>query len=953
MPVKKIRIHELARELGIESKQVLTLTADLGIGAKTPSSSIEDAQADRVRRKADQLGIRAEPIAPEPPQAATEAPAAPPAPMPRKVAARAASPAAPAPPATPPTTTPAERPSPVAEPTPIVRASEPIISTPTATPTPAPAPPPSQAPEPSIQPTTPTKPITTPTARPTPKPEAPVARVTPPPRTEAPSGPSRPTPGAAPGNKQAIPPMSASGKPIPPPPGVRRPPTSASGRPIPPPPGPRSTGAPSGGPGRSGGPAGARGGGYGGPAGQRGPSARPGYGGAPRTGGMSGGPGRPGGGPGGPGGPGGRPGGPGGRPGFGPGGRGRPRRGGRRRRRNEEDLQERELTRYERVDLPVPEGEIVIEKGSTAQDIGPKLNRSPAHVVGFLMQQGEMVTATMPLSEDAIELYAAEIGAEVVLVEPGTAQEAELALKYFDDDEDPEDMLRTRPPVVTVMGHVDHGKTTLLDKIRKTNVVAGEAGGITQHIGSYQVDLDGRYITFIDTPGHAAFTAMRARGADATDVVVLVVAADDGVMPQTKEAISHAKAADVPIVVAINRMDRDAANPDRVKQQLSEEGLVPEDWGGDTPMIPISALRGDGIDAILEQILLQAEITLADELLANPEGKCRGVVLEASLEVGRGPVANVIVQNGTLRVGDFIVAGASSGKVRSLIDDKGGQVKEALPAMPVQVLGFNETPLAGDEFRVTKDLNTARTVGELRSNARRFREQRFTASAMGSVSGGAKLEDVFQQIQAGGTATLNLIVKADVQGSLEAVTESLRKLERDEVKVSFVHRAVGGITENDVQLAATTNATIIGFNVRPDRKSRDSADQLVVEIRTYEIIYKLLEDVEAAIVGMLTPEFEEVITGEAEVRQIFAVPRLGDVAGCYVKVGHITRGSKVRFLRQGVIIWKGQITSLRRFKDDVREVAAGFECGIGLSNNQDLKPGDIIETYDEREIPRT
>ncbi len=598
----------------------------------------------------------------------------------------------------------------------------------------------------------------------------------------------------------------------------------------------------------------------------------------------------------------------------------------------------------------MPEGEIVIERGSTAQDVAPRFNRTSADVVRFLLQQGEMVTATMSLSDEAIELFANEIGADVVMVEPGAAQEAELALKYFDDDEDPVDSLRARPPVITVMGHVDHGKTTLLDKIRHANVVAGEAGGITQHIGAYQVDLGGRQLTFIDTPGHEAFTAMRARGAEATDIVVLVVAADDGVMPQTREAISHARAAEVPVVVAINRMDREDANPDRVKQQLTDQGLQPEDWGGDTIMVPISALQGLGIDELLEQLTVLAEI---EDLKANPEGKPRGIVLEANLDVGRGPVATVIVENGTLRVGDFIVAGPAWGKVRALIDDKGDQVKEATPSMPVQVLGFSDVPFAGDEFRVTKDQSTARTVGEIRANAQRFREQRTTASAMGSVASGAKLEDIFEQIQAGGTATLNMIVKADVQGSLEALTESLKKLERDEVKLSFVHRGVGGITENDVQLAAASNATIIGFNVRPDRKSRDLAERLDVEIRAYEIIYKVLEDIEAAMVGMLAPEYEEVITGEAEAREIFRVPRVGAIAGCLVRSGTITRGSKVRFLREGVILWKGSITSLKRFKEDVREVQAGFECGIGLNNNQDLQPGDLIETFEEREIPRT
>jgi len=632
------------------------------------------------------------------------------------------------------------------------------------------------------------------------------------------------------------------------------------------------------------------------------------------------------------------------------GGRGRPnqRRPARRRRRNFEELEAQELTRYTPSDAPVPEGEVIVQRGSTAQEVGPKLNRSAADVVRFLLQQGEMVTATQSLSDDMIELFVAELGAEVRLVDPGEEKEAELQAKYFDDeDTDDESLLRPRPPVVTVMGHVDHGKTLLLDRIREANVVASEAGGITQHIGAYQVDYQGQLITFIDTPGHEAFTAMRARGAEVTDIVILVVAADDGVMPQTIEAINHAKAAEVPIIVALNKIDREDADPTRAMQQLADQGLVPEQWGGDVIMVEVSALQRLGIDDLLEQVLLVAEL---EELVANPEGRARGVVLEANLDVGRGPVATVIVQKGTLRVSDTIVAGAAWGRVRALLDDRGDAVKEALPSTPVQVLGFGDVPAAGDEFRVTDKEKSARDIAELREQRYRSADLRKTSSATGT---GAKLEDIFEQIQRGETATLNLVLKADVQGSLEAVTESLRKLERDEVKLSFVHRAVGGITENDVTLAAASNATIIGFNVRPDRNGRELAEAQDVEIRTYEIIYKLIEDIESAMVGMLAPEYEEVITGEAEVREIFRIPRVGAVAGCYVRSGVVTRGSRVRFLRDGVIIWKGSITSLKRFKEDVREVQTGFECGIGLSNNQDLRPGDIIETYEEREIPRS
>ncbi|MST35058.1 translation initiation factor IF-2, partial [Acidimicrobiaceae bacterium USS-CC1] len=637
--------------------------------------------------------------------------------------------------------------------------------------------------------------------------------------------------------------------------------------------------------------------------------------------------------------------------GFGGGRGGRPggaRRGPRRRRRPVEELEAQELTHYTPSNAPVPDGEIIVERGATAQELGPKLNRSGADVVRFLFEQGEMVTATASLTDDMIELFAAELGAQIRLVDPGEEQEAELQAKYFADDEEEDDSsLRPRPPVVTVMGHVDHGKTLLLDRIRESNVVAGEAGGITQHIGAYQVEYNGQLITFIDTPGHEAFTAMRARGAEVTDIVILVVAADDGVMPQTREALAHAKASGKPIIVAINKIDREDADPNRVMQQLSELELVPEAWGGDTIMVEVSALQNLGVDDVLEQVLLVAEL---EELKANPEGRARGVVLEANLDARQGPVATVIVQSGTLRVGDPVVAGAAWGRVKALIDDHGDNVKEAPPAMPVLVLNFDTVPDAGDELRVVEKGRTARDIAEQREQRFRAAGLRRTSSATGT---GAKLEDIFEQIQRGETATLNLVLKADTQGSLEAVSESLRKLERDEVKLSFVHRAAGGITANDVTLAAASNATIIGFNVRPDRGARELAEAENVEIRTYEIIYKLLEDIESAMVGMLSPEYEEVVTGDAEVREVFRVPRIGAVAGCYVLNGVITRGSKVRFLRDGVIIWKGAITSLRRFKEDVREVAAGFECGIGLSNNQDLQEGDVIETFEEREIPRT
>jgi translation initiation factor IF-2 len=665
-----------------------------------------------------------------------------------------------------------------------------------------------------------------------------------------------------------------------------------------------------------------------------GPS-RPGSFGGPRTGGPgAGGP---------PAGPG-RGGGPAGRTTGGP--RGSQRKTTRRRRRNVEELEPTQMTTWQPSSAPVPEGEIIIERGSTAKDVGPKLNRSAADIIRFLFLQGEIVTGVQALSDDMIELYAAEVGAKVRLVDPGEQQEAALLAKFFDEDDEDEAIPAVpRAPIVTVMGHVDHGKTLLLDKIRSTNVVADEAGGITQHMGAYQVTWKGRPIAFLDTPGHEAFTAMRARGAKVTDVVILVVAADDGVMPQTVEAINHAKLAGVPIIVAINKMDKADANPDRVLQQISEQGLVPEKWGGDTICVEISALAGTGIDELLEQVLLVADVA---ELSARPSGRAVGTVLEANLEVGRGPVATVMVQRGRLEVGDPVVAGAAFGKVKALINDQGEPVPFAGPSTPVRILGFSEPPFAGDEMRVANDLTHARSLAEARAQRARM----IGYQPVGSASG-ARLEDLFEQIQRGETATLNVVLKADVQGSLEACSESLKKLERDDVKLVIVLRGVGGITENDVQFAKAANATIIGFNVRPDRRSRELAESEGVEIRTYEIIYKLIEEIESAMLGLLTPVFEEIVTGEAEVREVFRIPRVGAIAGCFVREGVITRGSKVRFLREGAIIWKGTITSLRRFKEDAREVAAGFECGIGLSDYQDLKEGDIIETFEEREIPRT
>ena len=896
MAAKKIRVHELAKELGLTNKELQDLAARMGVDAKSASSSIEDAPAARLRRRAADEGIRRD-VQPEDPKAKK-------APATKKAAAKPAAVETTEAPAVE-TTSDAPRVD-----VPAAFVAEPATS---AEPTEAPA-----APEASQV-------IRTRTAAPKP----PVKTVSPEgPTTVAPT--RRPNPGP--------PPTSATGRPIPPPPGGgARPPLSSTGRPIPPPPSARP-GARPGGPGARPG------------AGPRPGGARPGasVGGRPVGGGA-----RPGGFGGGAGGAGARPGAPAGGPGRGgpgggrgPGGpRGSQRKTKARRSSKVEDFEPTQITSYVPSNAPVPEGEIIVERGSTAKDIGPKLNRTATDIIRFLFLQGEMVTASQGLTDDMIELYAAEIGAVVRLVDPGEEQEAALLARFFDDDEDDEKYDATpRPPVVTVMGHVDHGKTSLLDRIRNTNVIAGEAGGITQHIGAYQVDWKGQTIAFLDTPGHEAFTSMRARGAKVTDIVILVVAADDGVMPQTIEAINHAKAAEVPIIVAVNKIDRPDANPDRVLQQIAEHGLVPEKWGGETICVEVSALQGLGIDDLLEQVLLIAEV---EEYAARTQGRAVGTVLEANLEVGRGPVATVMVQKGQLKLGDAIVAGAAWGKVKALIDDKGRQIKVAGPSTPVQVLGFSEPPHAGDEMRVAQDQAHARTLGEARAQRIRI------TGHVPLASTGARLEDLFEAIQRGETATLNVVLKSDVQGSLEACTESLRKLEREDVKLVIVHRGVGGITENDVQLASASSATIIGFNVRPDRRSRELAEREGVQIRTYEIIYKLIEEIQAAMLGLLAPEFEEVVTGEAEVREVFRVPKIGAIAGCYVREGVITRGSKVRFLREGTIIWKGSITSLRRFKDDAREVQAGFECGIGLSDYQDLKDGDIIETFEEREIPRT
>ena len=972
---KILRVHELAKELGMSNQETLDLCGKLGIGVKTQSSTIIEQQADRVRAKAEREGLVREqqPEEPKPVKKAAKKAAPKKAddgeekPV-KKAAKKAVAKKAPAKKAAVKKTSTDETvdaPNEVAETSnvepavpvapivsaPVISSARPITS---AAPVAKPA---AMRPAAPIAPTAPVAPATAPAA-----PVAPVAPVESA-ASAAPAATPMP-PRAAPSGRQ-IPPPPGSSRPIPPPPGSSRPSGPVTGRPpMGPRPGGPGAGRPSGGAGARTGrlPASALGRGPVGTGGPMRPSApgagRPSGGpGAGRPGGPSrsfGGPGagRPGGGPGGPGAgrPGGGPGGPGGgRPGAGGRGNGQrrsPKKKSRARRRQDfDEMLPQSTMGYTASNAPVPEGIVVIERGSSAQEFAPKLNRTSADVVRFLMEHGEMVTATMTLADEQMELFAIEVGAEMLLVDPGQQEEMELQALFDDSDDDDPEQQMLRSPVITVMGHVDHGKTTLLDRIRSTSVVTGEAGGITQHIGAYQVEKNGKSITFIDTPGHAAFTKMRARGAQVTDIVVLMVAADDGVMPQTIEAISHARAAEVPIVVAINKIDKDNADVPRVMAQLAEQGLTPESWGGDTIVVEMAAQSGLGVDDLLEQLSVVSEI---EELTANPTGRAKGIVLEAQLDIGRGPVATVLVDKGTLKVGDPMVAGAAWGKVRAIINDKGQQIKEAGPSSPVQILGLSTVPNAGDEFRAAPNEKTARTVAESREQRFRTINQRGDAR----VQRGVKLEDIFSQIQAGEVATLNVIIKSDVHGSLEAVTESLRKLESEEVRAAFVHRAVGAITENDIALAAATNATLIGFNVRPDRKVRDLAEAEGVEIRTYEIIYKLIEDIEKAMKGMLAPEFEEVVTGEAEVREVFKTPKVGAIAGCSVRTGVITRGTKVRFLRDGTIIWKGAITSLRRFKDDVREVREGFECGNGLSDFQDLKPGDLIETFELREIAR-
>jgi translation initiation factor IF-2 len=573
----------------------------------------------------------------------------------------------------------------------------------------------------------------------------------------------------------------------------------------------------------------------------------------------------------------------------------------------------------------------------TVSDLADKLNKDTAEVIKKLMFLGVMATKNQDLDDDAVELICAEYDVEV---------EKEIILEDTDFDkyieEDDEANLQERPAVVTIMGHVDHGKTTLLDSVRHTKVTAGEAGGITQHIGAYQVENDGKKITFLDTPGHAAFTSMRSRGAEVTDVAILVVAADDGVMPQTVEAINHAKAAEVPIIVAVNKMDKEAANPDRVMQELTEYELIPEDWGGSTIFVNISAIKGEGIDDLLEMILLVAEV---EELKANPDNNAFGSVIDAQLDKGRGSVASLLVQNGTLYVGDTLVVGNTYGRVRAMVSDIGERVTKAEPSTPVEITGLNHVPQAGDQFLVFKDEKKARQIGEAREQ-KQIQEDRGEQSKV-------SLDDLFEQIKQGDMKEINIIIKADVQGSAEALSSSLQKIDVDGVNIKIIHTGVGAIKESDIILASASNAVVIGFNVRPDVNAKKAADSEKVDVRLHRVIYQAIEEVEAAMKGLLDPEYEEKVIGQAEVRETFKVSKIGTIAGSYITDGKVTRDSGVRLIRNGVVQFEGEIAALKRFKDDVREVAKNYECGITIKNFNDIKEGDVIEAFIMEEIERT
>jgi translation initiation factor IF-2 len=913
--VAKVRVHELAKEFGVDSKVVLAKLSDIGEYVRSASSTVEPPVAKRLR---DAFAASA-PAAANGGPTATKKPAAKPAPV-AKAAPVAAEPAAAAP---------------VAPAAPAAPAPAPVTETPTPAPAPTEAPvvPAAAAPEAPAAPAAPA---------PGPKPAGPRPRAPRPgnnpftgaeprPAAPRPAAPGAPRPGGPrPGNNPY-----GSGTTGMPRPGTR--PTGRGGpggaRPGAPTPGmmpPRPAFRPGGegGQGRPGG--GAR---SGAPAGQRG-----------RGPGTGGGYGAPGGG-------GGRPGaGRGGRPGtagaFGrPGGR--PQRGRKSKKQRRQEFDNMQAPVIGGVRIPRGNGQTVrLPRGASLSDFADKIGADPASLVQVLFALGEMVTATQSVDEDTFGLLGAELGYDLQIVSPED-EDRELLESFDIDLEDVDDSeAPVRSPVVTVMGHVDHGKTKLLDAIRDANVVAGEAGGITQHIGAYQVHVQheqaDRSITFIDTPGHEAFTAMRARGAKVTDVAVLVVAADDGVMPQTVEALNHAHAADVPVVVAVNKVDKEGANPGKIRQQLTEYGLVAEEYGGDTMFVDVSALQRLGIDELLEAVLLTADASL--ELRADPAVPARGVAIEAHLDRGRGPVATVLVQRGTLNVGDSVVAGKAYGRVRAMLDENGEPVEQAGPSRPVQVLGLTAVPGAGDTFLATEDERTARQIAEKREAMERN-------AALAKARKRVTLEDFLQKSK---VETLNLILKGDVSGAVEALEDALLKIDvGDDVDLRVIDRGVGAITETNVMLAAASDAVIIGFNVRAQGKATELADREGVEIRYYTVIYQAIEDVENALKGLLKPEFEEAQLGSAEIREVFRSSKFGNIAGCLVTSGTIRRNSKARLVRDGTVVNdRLSIDSLRRFKDDATEVRDGYECGIGLGSFNDIEVGDIIETFEMREKPR-
>ena len=889
----KLRVHELAKELGVDSKTLLAKLGELGEFVRTASSTVEAPVVRRLREVYAEEAPKADPPAAKPAAAkpAAKAPAKAPA------AEKPATPAPSAPETTAPEPVPAAPAVPApAAPAPVAPApapQAPAAEAPTEVPAPGPRPAPRTearpgAPRPGNNPFAPSQGMPRP-GGPRPAPGAGGPR----PGAPRPGGP-RPNPGMMPGTSS-----------------VQRP--GAAPRP----------GAGAGGRGRPGGPGGrGAGGGPGGPPGGGGFAGRGGRGGRGTTQGA-----------------------------FGRGGAST--RGRKSKRAKRQEFEEQQAPMIGGVSIPRGDGAVVrIRAGASLADFADKIEVNPAALVTVLFHLGEMATATQSLDEDTFQALGAELGYEVEVVSPED-EDREL-LEAFDIDleaeaaEESDEDLMPRPPVITVMGHVDHGKTKLLDAIRSSNVVAGEAGGITQRIGAYQVAIekDGapRVMTFIDTPGHEAFTAMRARGAEVTDVAILVVAADDGVMPQTVEALNHAQAAGVPIVVAVNKIDREGANPAKIRQQLTEYNLVAEEYGGDTMFVDVSALKRQGIEQLLESVLLTADLTL--DLRANPDKDARGVAIEANLDKGRGAVATVLVQSGTLVVGDAIVAGTAHGRVRAMFDDRGDVVEEAGPSRPVQVLGLTSVPRAGDTFIVAPDDRTARQIADKRAAAER-------AATLAKRRKRISLETFDEALKQGKVSTLNLIIKGDSSGAVEALEDSLLKIDvGEDVALRIIHRGVGAITQNDVNLATVDAAVIIGFNVRPAERVSELADREGVEMKYYSVIYAAIEDVENAMKGMLKPEFEEVQLGTAEIRQVFRSSKFGNIAGSIVRSGTIRRGSKARLLRDGVVIADNiEIDSLRREKDDVTEVREGFECGIGIGV-KDISEGDVIETFEMREKPR-